>query len=899
MTPTKRLRESVFPERRRKPTPGVLEVWKFGGASLADAAAIRKAAALIAGHPGPLVIVASALAGVTDALLEGAHGAAAGKPNVAVRVANDLLQRHRQVATQLVPSGVGRRHLLTTIDTAAREYRELCGAVGVLGHLEARTSDMLVSRGERLSAACLAAAIAAAGRRSIVADAVDIVSTDAQHGAAAPNLAATSRRARRVLRPLLSSRIVPVVPGFIGQAPDGSLTTLGRGGSDLSATLLARALGAREAVLWKDVPGILTADPRLVPDARLIPHLHHREAAEVAHYGAKVLHPRALIPIAGTRIILRVRSFADPASPGTEVSARRALPGYPVKALAIVRRQAIITVSGKGMVGVHGVAARTFAAVDAERLSVSTIFQASSESSIGFTVPETEADRGVRSVRAAFRDELASGMVDHVTARKGMAVIAVVGDGMAGAPGVAARVFSALAAAGINVVAIAQGSSERNISFAVTEADVPEAARRIHAAFQLSKIGGGRPPVTIPRTDVVFLGFGRVGRALADQIAASRGQPAVRVVGLLDRSGYIFEPRGISGRRLLELARKKDAGALLSSLGGHAASAKDALTFMASHAVSRPVVVDVTSDQSDDLLCAALGQGFDLVLANKRPLAGSWDSYARLWSASTAGGRRIRYEATVGAGLPIIDTYLKLAETGDRVLRIEGCVSGTLMYIASAVSAGRPFSEAVREAVELGYAEPDPREDLSGRDAARKALILARLLGYRGPAPTPDDLVPRSIKGLPLAEFMRRLPAFDAEWAARATREAARGQVLRYVVSATSRRVSARLVAVPTSSPIGALQGTRNLVAFTTRRYRTEPLVISGPGAGAAVTAAGILNDILSLAATSGVVSRPGGPLGDTTSGGAGRSSGPFGDTTSGVVSRSSGAILANRLPRS
>jgi aspartokinase/homoserine dehydrogenase 1 len=261
-------------------------------------------------------------------------------------------------------------------------------------------------------------------------------------------------------------------------------------------------------------------------------------------------------------------------------------------------------------------------------------------------------------------------------------------------------------------------------------------------------------------------------------------------------------------------------------------------------------VVDVTSEDTSDLLDAALRHGFDVVLANKRPLAGTWANYERLRAASRAGGRRIRYEATVGAGLPIIDTYDKLAETGDRVLRIEGCVSGTLMYLGSAISAGRPFSEAVQEAVARGYAEPDPREDLSGRDAARKALILARLMGYRGPAPAPDDLVPPALRDVPLTEFLRRLPEFDREWAARVDREAARGRVLRYVVTASSRSVSAQLTAVPASSPIGALQGTRNLVAFTTRRYRTEPLVISGPGAGPDVTAAGILNDILSLAAT-------------------------------------------------
>jgi aspartokinase/homoserine dehydrogenase 1 len=431
-----------------------------------------------------------------------------------------------------------------------------------------------------------------------------------------------------------------------------------------------------------------------------------------------------------------------------------------------------------------------------------------------------------------------------VTARTQMAVIAVVGEGMVGTPGISARVFTALAAGGINVVAIAQGSSERNISFVVAAGDAPEAARRVHAAFQLSKIGGGRP-LSKPRTDVVLLGFGRVGRALSDQIAA-QGED-VRIVGLLDRSGYVFDARGLSRSRLLRLARAKDAGALLATLGGQKAAAAEALAFMAGHAVSRPVVVDVTSDDTAALLHAAVGQGFDVVMANKKPLSGSLEGYGRLLESSNTTGRRIRYEATVGAGLPIIDTYRKLDETGDRVLRIDGCISGTLMYVLSEVSAGRPFSQAVREAVERGYAEPDPRDDLSGRDAARKGLILARMMGYRGAAPSADDLVPPAYRGLSLKEFLSRLPELDEAWRIRTAAETAHGRVLRYVVSATPRKVSAGLVAVASTSPMGAASGTRNIVTFHSRRYRNEPLVISGPGAGAEVTAAGLLNDICSL----------------------------------------------------
>jgi aspartokinase/homoserine dehydrogenase 1 len=640
--------------------------------------------------------------------------------------------------------------------------------------------------------------------------------------------------------------VTPVVPGFIGAGPDGGLTTLGRGGSDLTATVLARALGAARAVLWKDVPGVLTADPRDVPDARLLPQLHHREAAEVAYFGAKVLHPRALIPLDGSRVLLVVRSFREADGPGTEISARRTLEDYPVKALATIRGQALATVAGRGLLGVPGMAARTFGALHAAGLSVSTIFQSSSESSIGFTLPETEAGRAVHALERAFREELERGLVDGVTARRGVAVIAVVGQGMAGTPGIAARVFSALAAGGINVIAIAQGSSELNISFVVEEREAAEAARRVHSAFQLAKIGGGRVPER-PRTDVVLLGFGRVGRALAQQVM-SAGDGRVRLVAAVDRSGFLFDPKGLSRRRLRLLAEGKDRGTLLADLGGRRADAAEALATIAAHAVSRPVLVDVTAEETSDLLVAALGQGFDLVLANKKPLSGSEAAHRRLLEAAAVTGRRVLFEATVGAGLPVMDTLRKLVASGDRVRRIEGCLSGTLGYVLSSLEKGRPFSAAVREAIAKGYAEPDPREDLSGRDAGRKGLILARLLGYHGPATATESLVAAPLRSLPLAAFLRRLASLDEGWRGRVVREAARGRVLRYVVSATSRGVRVRLLAVPRHSLLGALEGTRNLLAFTTMRYRTEPLVIAGPGAGADVTAAGILNDIQSLA---------------------------------------------------
>ena len=837
--------------RRASPTHTTApHVWKFGGASLADATAVQAAATRIAAHDGPLVIVASALAGVTDLLLQGADQAMRGDAKASAATAVALWQKHRRAAESLLPRGPVRRAALADIEASIGEYADICTAVGILGHLSPRTRDLLVARGERLSALLLAGAITRAGRRAEVVDAVEMVHTDGQFGGASPLVAESAAAARARLAPVLKAKRVPVVPGYIGGGPDGSVVTLGRGGSDLTATLMGRAFDAPMVTLWKDVPGILTSDPKLVPDTRLIPQLHHQEAAEVAHYGAKVLHPRALIPISGTKVVLEVRSFLEPTRPGTIVAGAHVSTSYPVKAVAVLPKQAVVTVAGKGMVGVHGIAARTFAAVDAERLSVSTIFQGSSESSIGFTLPETEADRAVASLRRAFREEIAGGTIDGVSATRDVAVIAVVGDGMAGTPGIAARVFTALETSGINVVAIAQGSSERNISFVVAGADAAMAARKVHSAFQLSKIGGGRAP-SRPLTDVVLLGFGRVGRELATLIATSPVRHRVRIVGLLDTSGYVFDARGLSETRLRVLAGKKDGGAMLAAIGGTKATSLEALRFMSSHAVSRPVLVDVTSDETTPVLLTALERGFDVVLANKRPLAGPWESYTHLLDAAAAAGRTIRFEATVGAGLPVIDTHKKLVETGDQVMRVDGCVSGTLMFVLSEVCGGRPFSEAVRDAVERGYAEPDPRDDLSGADAARKGLILARLLGYRGAPPVPENLVPKPYQKLTKDAFLERLPELDADWRRRVARAAAKGHVLRYVVSATKSRAFARLVSVPATSPLGSAGGARNLITFTSARYSDEALVVSGPGAGPAVTAAGILNDIIALGAPS------------------------------------------------
>ena len=827
-------------------------IHKFGGASLADAAGVRRAVEIVLTHrPGPQVVVVSAMGGVTDALLEAARRATRGETSQVRAAAETLRAQHTRAARALVPAGGRLDALLARIDAAVDELKPLGGGLGILRELTARTIDYLVARGERLSALVFAAALEAAGCLVAYVDATDVIQTDGTFGNASPDLRRTERAARRVLRPLLARDTVPVVPGFLGAAPDGQVATLGRGGSDLTATLLARVLGAREVSLWKDVPGLLTADPRIVPDARVVPQVHVREAAELAYYGAKVLHPRALIPVLKRPVAIRIRPFADPTSLGTEISRRRTLEQYPVKALSAIPGQALLTVTGSGMLGVPGIAARTFAAVHHEGISVSLISQASSEHSICFSVPAESAQRARKSLEQTFQREIERQEIDGVELRSGLATLVVVGLGMAGTPGIAARVFSALAEAGINVIATAQGSSELNLSLVVDGRDAARAQRAVHAAFQLSKIGGGA--VAQPeRTDIVLLGFGQIGRALASMIAkVKRKGLTLRIVGLIDRSGLVFDARGLSPRRLAGLAAAKAKRAPLSkAAGGRRASAGEAVAFVARHALANPILVDLTADDTTETLKAALAAGMHVVLANKRPVAADRRTYEALLAAAQARGRRVLLEATVGAGLPIIDTYQKLVESGDRVLKIEGCPSGTLGYLFGEMGRGAPFSAALRGAIAKGYPEPDPRDDLSGMDVARKALILGRLLGFSGELSdiAVESLVPDDAERLSVDDFLGSLERFDAAWAKRVAAAHARRGVVRYRAIVTRRRIRVGLVVVDASSPMASLNGTDNQFIFTTMRYRKNPLVITGPGAGPAVTAGGILNDVLQLA---------------------------------------------------
>ena len=839
-----------------------MEVHKFGGTSLGDARCIREAARRVAeaADSARVVVVASAMAGVTDQLMKLASAASTGDRAAARRTVEQVAGRYQETMDELeggAETGPVQRELSRLSD----ELWDLVKGAVLIGELTPRTRDRILSTGEKLSVRLLAYTLNEQGLAARALDADSFLETDANFGEATPLGPVADRTIAAKLSPLLEQGEVPVVTGFCGRAPDGATTTLGRGGSDLTATVIAAALGAESVCLWTDVDGIYTADPNLVPETRIIPQLNYREAAEMSFYGANVLHQRTMIPVARKGIPVRSRNTFAPQQPGSVVNGLFTPGSHPVKATTAVRAHSLISVEGKGMAGVPGMAARVFHCLAADGISVTMISQSSSEASICLAVPAAQAGDADAALKRAFRSELGRGFVEEIVVRDHVALVATVGLGMAQTPGVSARVFTALAQSQVNVLAIAQGSSELNISLAVAEPDVDRALRAIHDEFGLHRRDTGQE--TAGAFDILLLGCGKIGAALAGLVQDrhsgrfERFGLDARIVGLCDRSGYLFEPTGVPPATLSQALEAKGAGtALCQQPGGKEGTAVDLVRHALSYRLSRPVLVDVSDagELAHEAFFEALGQGCDVVTANKKPLADRADIYHQLMARAREAGRVIKAEATVGAGLPVMDTLEMLLAAGDRLIRAEGCLSGTLGFVMTRLEEGALLSEAVTEAVSLGYTEPDPLVDLSGVDMARKAVILGRLSGL-----VPDreasltGLVDRELADagpLALDELISRLAAtHDQPMAVAVARAREEGKVLRYLASVWAEGIQVGLEPVAADSPLGQLRGTDNMIVLHSERYDPRPLVISGPGAGVEVTAMGVLGDVLRVAA--------------------------------------------------
>lgn len=836
-----------------------MKVLKFGGSSVADAGRLRAAARIVErqleGRAGDGAVVVSALGGVTDRLLTLAGNALGGNGGAdAAREAAALRDRHMKIAAE-VAAAADLPALTAALD-------ELCdGLARELGDCE-RTGitterpreawiDRIVCHGELLSTRLLAAALRARGLPAEACDARPLVRTDRSFQTATVALEPTMEAIAAHFAGLGEDGPLQVVTGFLGSTPEGETTTLGRSGSDLTASLVGAALDAERIEIWTDVPGVMTADPKRVEDALPIPRLSYEEMLELSHFGAKVVYPPTVTPARRKGIPLLVRSTLDPEHPGTLIDGgrdRQRARGTAVTGISSIDDVHLMLLVGDNLVGTPGVAGRLFDALKASGASAILISQASSEHSICFAVEPGVSEAAREAVDAEFRSEIESGSVRPLIVERDQSIVAVVGDGMRERPGIAGRVFGILGRRAVNVRAVAQGSSERNISMVVDRADQGRAVRWIHREFFHRAASG--------RLAVYVLGVGGVGSALLRQLAAERDA--------LARQGIDLQLRGLASSRFMHLKARRgkslDPGLAVdpegwrSALerGGEAADLDRLLQHLGETAAGggRTVLVDVTaSGAMGAVYRRALAAGAAVASANKLPFAGP---IADFRAFRPAGARNVFHEATVGAGLPVLHTADMLLGAGDRIDRVSGVFSGTLAYLTGKLGAGSVWSEAVREAHRLGYTEPDPRDDLGGLDVARKLLILGRICGCDlelDDVEVEPMLDRPDLADLPLDAWWERLARTDGEMAARFAEAASAGLELAYIaeLDASGDAATARvgLRAVPSDHPVAGMPASDNMFVFASRRYRERPLVVQGPGAGADLTAGGVFADIL------------------------------------------------------
>ncbi len=818
--------------------PATWVVHKFGGSSVADADCFRRVATIVESFPNPrIAVVLSACRGVTDALLNLVDLAEAQDDGYRGEL-DRLRARHADIAEGVLKAAAARLYL-AAFDRDRHDIEGVLHTIKLTRSAARNVRDLVAGYGEIWSTRLFRELLEQRGARTGSArwvDAREVVVVE--WGPLGPLVDWEASRARMHRVAGSNSNGTLVVTGYIAADKRGVQTTLGRNGSDFSASIFGALLDASEIHIWTDVDGVLSADPRRVPHAKVIDSLSYNEAMELAYFGAKVIHPQTMAPAVMRGIPIWIRNTFAPDKPGSLICAEPKS-ALPVKGITSIEKIALVNLEGAGMIGVPGTAHRLFGALREEGISVILISQGSSEHSICCAIPEIEAERAARVVREAFERELEDGQIQNVEVDRELAILAVVGDGMAGLPGVAGKIFSALGAAAVNVRAIAQGASERNISVVVSGKDATRALRAVHASFYLS-------PHTL---SIGVIGPGTVGSVLLDQLAAESAR-------LRDEFQIDLRVRGIlSSRHMLLAERQVEMGdwrAAFKTDGVDANLAKFVEHVKVDY-LPHTVIIDCTADQAVAAHYADwLAAGIHVVTPNKKANSGPLPYFESLREARRAGGSHYLYEATVGAGLPVIQTVRDLRETGDGITSIEGIFSGTLAYLFNVYDGSKQFSAIVREAKQLGYTEPDPRDDLSGTDVARKLTILGREMGRKLELQDVEveSLVPAGLESLSIDEFLDQLPGSDAAMRERFDAAKARGKVLRYVGRLTADgKATVGVAEVDTSHAFANIALTDNVVRFATTRYNKNPLIVQGPGAGPEVTAGGVFADLLRLAA--------------------------------------------------
>ena len=773
------------------------------------------------------------MGGVTNALVSAVE--TAGSRSDAYHAGLDeLRKRHFVTIDDLVSPSVAAR-LRNTVERDLADIEDVLHATTLLRRHSRDTLELVSGYGEIWSAQILAAHLIERGIAADWLNARDVLIVAPAAGAI--DWPASQHRVDAWSQARPEPWSILVITGFVASTIDGVATTLGRNGSDFSASIFAALLGGDEIEIWTDVDGVMSANPRLVPEAVTLDALSYNEAMELAYFGAKVIHPSTMAPAVERALPIVIRNTFNSAHPGTRIEATVAST-FDVKGLATIEGIALLNLEGTGLIGVPGTAQRLFGALRDDGISVIMISQGSSEHSICFAVPGELAERALAAVEQAFFAERHHGQIQTVDVASGCSILAVVGDGMAGRPGIAAKFFSALSKAGVNIRAIAQGSSERNISVVVDGADTRRALRAAHSAFYLSR----------QTLSIGVLGAGNVGAALLDQLARQAARLKTDFDIDLRVRAIATSTRMLLAEQQIDLARWREE---LKSRGEQLDTPRLADHVHADH-LPHAVLIDCTA--SDDVAATYaswLESGLHIITPNKRANTAALDYYQRLRRANRSVGAHYLYETTVGAALPIMQTLRDLVQTGDDVLEIEGILSGTLSYLFNRFDGTQSFSALVRQARELGYTEPDPRDDLTGMDVARKVVILAREMGMSLELSDVRvrSLVPESLMRGTTSEFLDSLPEYDADMEAVRAREAAAGNVLRFV-GRVSRDGSAsvQLQAYPASHAFARIQLTDNIVLFRTTRYHENPLIVQGPGAGREVTAAGVFADLLRLA---------------------------------------------------